>query len=85
MTTAAMADVKVRDRFRSQEVRLYPRGDGGGVVRFDAPLAAVTPGQLAVFYQGDRVLGGGAIAVATGHSAPESAMRREAALAPTAS
>jgi tRNA-specific 2-thiouridylase len=28
-------------------------------VRFDSPQAAVAPGQAVVFYQGDRVLGGG--------------------------
>ncbi|MCB9666059.1 MAG: tRNA 2-thiouridine(34) synthase MnmA [Alphaproteobacteria bacterium] len=28
-------------------------------VRFEAPVEAVAPGQAAVFYQGDRVLGGG--------------------------
>jgi tRNA-specific 2-thiouridylase len=31
----------------------------GAEVRFDSPQAAVAPGQAVVFYQGDRVLGGG--------------------------
>jgi tRNA U34 2-thiouridine synthase MnmA/TrmU len=30
-------------------------------VRFKSPVAAVVAGQYAVFYQGDRVLGGGMI------------------------
>jgi tRNA-specific 2-thiouridylase len=33
-------------------------------VRFDAPVAAVAPGQAAVFYAADAVLGGGWIAEA---------------------
>jgi tRNA U34 2-thiouridine synthase MnmA/TrmU len=31
------------------------------VVRFDAPAGAVSKGQYAVFYAGERVLGGGMI------------------------
>jgi tRNA-specific 2-thiouridylase len=33
-------------------------------VRFDVPVRAVAPGQAAVVYDGDRVLGGGWIAAA---------------------
>jgi tRNA-specific 2-thiouridylase len=33
--------------------------EGGAVVRFEEPQSAVTPGQAAVFYDGERVLGGG--------------------------
>jgi tRNA-specific 2-thiouridylase len=30
-------------------------------VRFEAPQRAVTPGQAVVFYDGERVIGGGTI------------------------
>jgi tRNA-specific 2-thiouridylase len=39
-----------------------PLPDGSAEVAFEAPVRALTPGQAAVFYRGDQVLGGGWIA-----------------------
>ncbi|MFM8880321.1 MAG: aminomethyltransferase beta-barrel domain-containing protein, partial [Verrucomicrobiota bacterium] len=36
-----------------------PGPDGTATVRLHEPARAVTPGQACVFYDGDRVLGGG--------------------------
>ena len=52
--------VKIRYKFEESGGTLYPQG-GGATVHFDQPLRAVTPGQAAVLYQGDTVLGGGFI------------------------
>jgi tRNA-specific 2-thiouridylase len=41
---------------------LTPLGDGRARFEFDAPQPAVAPGQAAVFYDGDEVIGGGWIA-----------------------
>ncbi|MFC0444801.1 tRNA 2-thiouridine(34) synthase MnmA [Pseudidiomarina halophila] len=53
----------VKTRYRQQDIpcQLTPRADGSVVVEFDAPVAAVTPGQSAVFYSGEVCLGGGII------------------------
>ena len=55
-------DVGVKIRYRSQEAHalLHPKPEGA-LVCFEEPQRAVTPGQAAVFYQGDVVLGGGII------------------------
>ncbi|GKX52808.1 tRNA 2-thiouridine(34) synthase MnmA [Budvicia aquatica] len=53
----------VKTRYRQQDVSctVIPHGDDRIEVRFDEPVAAVTPGQSAVFYQGEICLGGGVI------------------------
>jgi tRNA-specific 2-thiouridylase len=53
--------VKIRYRSDPAPARLAEGGDGTWEVRFAAPQTAVTPGQAAVFYDGDEVLGGGTI------------------------
>lgn len=57
-------DVHTRVRYRHQAVAstLMPSSNGTAVIRFATPQSAVTPGQGAVFYLGDEVLGGGWIA-----------------------
>ncbi len=54
--------VKIRSRHEAAAAVLTPRGAGCVEVAFAAPQSAVTPGQAAVFYDGDLVLGGGWIA-----------------------
>ncbi len=51
--------VKLRAREAPQPATVIPRGDGAEVV-LDTPALAA-PGQACVFYDGDRVLGGGFI------------------------
>ncbi|MBF7072574.1 tRNA 2-thiouridine(34) synthase MnmA [Glaciecola sp. MH2013] len=53
----------VKTRYRQQDIpcEVTPNSDGSVTVMFDEPQKAVTPGQSAVFYQGDRCLGGGII------------------------
>jgi tRNA-specific 2-thiouridylase len=54
-------DAACRIRYRHHEVpsRITTQGDGLVKVVFNEPQSGVTPGQAAVFYDGDRVLGGG--------------------------
>jgi tRNA-specific 2-thiouridylase len=53
--------VMVRYRGTPVSARVEPGPGGGLFVAFDAPVAAVVPGQFAVFVRGERVLGGGVI------------------------
>ncbi len=55
------AQIKVRYRQADQECLASLRCDGSLEVKFTEPQRAVTPGQFAVLYDGDRCLGGGVI------------------------
>jgi tRNA-specific 2-thiouridylase len=55
------AAVKIRYRTPAVPATVTPLPDRSVRVDFDAPQRAITPGQAAVFYDGDCVCGGGAI------------------------
>lgn len=55
------ANVKIRYQSKDNAATIYFNGDGTLTVKFDKPVARITPGQSAVFYDGDIVLGGGKI------------------------
>jgi tRNA-specific 2-thiouridylase len=60
--TAFRCAVKVRYRQPEQPATLEPDAQGCARIVFDDPQRAVTPGQYAVVYDGERCLGGGVIA-----------------------
>ena len=66
-------EVKIRSTQRAVAARIHMLPDGAARITFATPEAGVSPGQAAVCYAGDRVLGGGWIRGTT------SAYRREAA------
>jgi tRNA-specific 2-thiouridylase len=57
----AAIEAQVQIRYRSPAIPcvIRPNSRGRCEVQFKQALAAVTPGQAAVFYRGEQVLGGG--------------------------
>ncbi len=56
------ADVRIRYRSAAIPATIEILPEGRALVRFEQEASAITPGQSAVFYNGDRVVGGGLIA-----------------------
>jgi tRNA-specific 2-thiouridylase len=60
------AEVKIRYRSNPAKAIVEPLEDGRALVRFFEPQSAISPGQVAVMYDGEVVLGGGLIAKESG-------------------
>jgi tRNA-specific 2-thiouridylase len=61
VTLPLTAEVIVRYRGNRSVARLVSGEGGRALAHFEQPVTAPSPGQFAVFYEGDRVLGGGLI------------------------
>ncbi len=59
LTAPMRVQIKIRHRHEPAWATLMPACNGEVTATFDEPQRAVTPGQSAVFYEGDEVVGGG--------------------------
>lgn len=57
------ADVKIRYLHKPSPAQIVPLDENKARIIFDQPARAITPGQSAVFYDKDIVLGGGFISI----------------------
>ncbi|MDM9384261.1 tRNA 2-thiouridine(34) synthase MnmA [Chlorogloeopsis sp. ULAP01] len=60
-TSPIRAEVQVRYRSNPVPVTVIPLGNDRVRIVFDEPQFSITPGQAAVWYEGEKVLGGGII------------------------
>ena len=63
LTSPRRVHIKIRHRHEPAPALLLPAPGGSVRALFDEPQRAITPGQSAVFYDGDDVVGGGWITV----------------------
>lgn len=61
LTSPIKATAKLRYHQSESECTIHPLEENKVLLDFDKPQRAVTPGQAAVFYNGEYVLGGGTI------------------------
>jgi tRNA-specific 2-thiouridylase len=59
MVPSHSTQVKIRYNHPGSEASVFPKGEDEVEVRFESSQKAITPGQAAVFYDGETVLGGG--------------------------
>lgn len=52
-------EVKLRSAMQPAPATIYPLGANSAKIELHAPQFGISPGQAGVFYQGDRVMGGG--------------------------
>lgn len=55
------AKARIRYRHKESDCTVYPESDGRARIVFDEPQRAITPGQAAVVYHDDILIGGGRI------------------------
>ena len=69
-TDGANIEAKIRYRSPASSARFAATRESEFRLTFETPQRAVTPGQLAVLYDGERLLGGGIISQSSTSPAP---------------